>query len=178
VIYLLDADWYFDGSSGGIGEGGVAGIVSSLGESGRIPNAIVTGIGYTATNHRGRDFLWAPEAFYAFLTTELIPSIDSQYRTDAKSGRTLIGHSDGGFFTLYSLFQTDGNGDTPFGQFIAISGDLTKNERLSFREEGKMNRRISDSSVVGGALFLAVGGQEENRFVTSMQDMAQRLERR
>ncbi len=178
VIYVLDADWYFDGSSWRIGDGGVAGIVSSLSESGRIPNAIVIGIGYIKTNHRGRDFLWAPEAFYAFLTTELIPFVDGEYPTDASSPRTLVGHSDGAFFTLYAFFQTDGNGNTPFGQFIAISGDLTKNERLPFREEGKMNGRISDSGVVGGALFLAVGGQEESRFVTSMQDMTERLKSR
>ena len=44
VIYLLDADWYFDGSSARIGDGGVAGIVSSLSESGRIPRAILVGI--------------------------------------------------------------------------------------------------------------------------------------
>ncbi len=178
VIYLLDADWYFDGSSGRIGEGGVAGIVSSLSESGRIPNAIVIGIGYIKENNRGRDFLWSPETFHVFLTTELIPFVDGEYPTDAKSARTLVGHSDGAFFTLYAFFQTDGNGDTPFGQFIAISGDLTKDEWLSFREEGKMNRRISDSSVVEGALFLAVGGQEESRFVTSMHDMAERLKTR
>lgn len=178
VIYLLDANWYFDGSSSRIDDGGVAGIVSSLSKSGRIPKAIIIGIGYTTTNQRGRDFLWAPERFYAFLTWELIPFVDSRYRTDANSPRTLVGHSDGGYFALYAFFQTDGNGNTPFGQFIAVSGDLTKNEWLSFREEGKMNRRIVNSGAVGGALFLAVGGREESRFVTSMHDMAERLKSR
>ena len=178
VIYLLDADWYFDGSSKMIGDGGVAGIVSSLGESGRIPKAIVVGIGYVERKQRGRDLLWAYKKFYAFLTEELIPFVDSEYRTDISSPRTLVGHSDGGYFTLYSFFQFSENGSTPFGQFIAISGDLTKNEWLPFREEGKMNKSIGDGGVVDGALFLAVGGQDATRFVTSTQDMAERLEHR
>ena len=178
VIYLLDADWYFDGSSVRIADGGVAGIVASLSESGRIPKSIVVGIGYLKSTQRGRDLLWAPDKFYAFIIEELIPFVDGAYRTDTSAPRTLVGHSDGGYFALYALFQSGGNEDAPFEQFIAISGDLTKNEWLPFRLEGEMNRRISDADSVRGALFLAVGGKEESRFVTSTQDMARRLESR
>ncbi len=89
-----------------------------------------------------------------------------------------MGYSDGGYFALYAFFQSGGNEDAPFRQFVAISGDLTKNEWLPFREEGAMHRRIGDSGRVGGALFLAVGALDEPRFVTSTQDMAQRLEGR
>jgi enterochelin esterase-like enzyme len=178
VIYLLDADWYLDGSSTMIGDVGVAGIVSSLSESGRIPKAIVVGVGYSKKNQRGRDLLWAHGEFYAFLTEELIPFVDREYQTDTTAPRTLVGHSDGGYFALYALFQSVGRQDAPFGRFIAISADLTKNEWLPFREEGKMHRRLGDGGAVGGALFLAVGAQDEPRFVTSTQDMAQRLEGR
>ncbi len=178
VIYLLDADWYFDGSSTMIGDGGVAGNVSSLSVSGRIPKAIVVGVGYPKKNQRGRDLLWAHEDFYAFLTEELIPFVDREYRTDITAPRTLVGHSDGGYFSLYALFESGGKQDAPFGRFVAISGDLTKNEWLPFREEGKMQRSIGDGGAVGGALFLAVGAQDEPRFVTSTQDMVKRLESR
>ena len=41
-----------------------------------------------------------------------------------------------------------------------------------------MNRSIGDGGVVEGALFLAVGGQDETRFETSTHDMAERLESR
>ena len=89
VIYVLDADWYFDGSSMRIGDGGVAGIASALSEGGYIPKAIVVGIGYVNRNQRGRDLLWAHEKFYAFLAEELIPfdgvyisvEIPSSYKT-------------------------------------------------------------------------------------------------
>ena len=178
VIYLLDADWYFDGSSTMIGDGGVTGIASSLSNGGRIPKAIVIGVGYVKKNQRGRDLLWAHEKFYAFLTEELIPLIDAEYRTDTTAPRTLVGHSDGGYLALYAFFQSGGNEDAPFGRFVAISGDLTKNEWLPFREEGKMHRRLGDGGVVPGALFLAVGAQDEPKFVTSTQDMAVGLEGR
>ena len=178
VIYVLDAGWYFDGSSRMIGYGGVAGIASSLSGGGQIPKAIVVGIGYVNRNRRGRDLLWAHERFYAFLTEELIPFVDGEYQTDITVPRTLVGHSDGGYFALYAFFQSGGNEDAPFGRFVAISGDLTKNEWLPFREEGKMHRRVGDSGAIGGALFLAAGAQDEPRFVTSTQDMAERLEGR
>ena len=92
MVYVLDADWYVDCSSRMIGDGGLAGIVSALSESGRIPKAIVMGIGYVTRNQRGRDLLWAYEKFYAFLTEELIPFVDREYRTDIISPRTLVGH--------------------------------------------------------------------------------------
>ena len=152
MIYLLDADWYHDGSSTMIGDGGVAGIASALSEGGRIPKVIVIGIGYVKKNQRGRDLLWAHEKFYAFLTEELVPFVDGEYRTDTAAPRTLVGHSDGGYFALYAFFQSGGNEDAPFRQFVAISGDLTKNEWLPFREEGAMHRRIGDSGRVGGGL--------------------------
>lgn len=178
VIYLLDGDWYFDGQDRRIDSGGVAEIVSSLGNGGQIPKAILVGVGYAKANQRGRDFLWGYEKFYAFLTEELVPFIDAHYRTDTRAERALIGHSDGGYFTLYSFCQYKVDGANPFGRFIAISGDFTKNEWFMFREEGKLNRQIGDGGVVKGALFMAVGGQEEARFVTSNQDMADRLESR
>ncbi len=177
TIYLLDGDWYFDDSSWRIGDGGVEGIVTSLTRGGQIPKSIVVGIGYVDKNQRGRDFLWQPERFYAFLTEELIPFIDAEYRTKAGSGRTLIGHSDGGYFTLYAFCQYE-HGTNPFGRFIAVSGDFTKNDWFILREEGKLNRQIGDGGVIEGSLYMAVGDQEETRFVTSNQDLARRLESR
>ena len=43
------------------------------------------------------------QAYYRFLTTELIPMIDAQYRTDPRN-RTLSGHSLSAEFTLFALY--------------------------------------------------------------------------
>ena len=128
AIFLLDGDWYFDGSGRKIGHGGVSGIAALLANGKRIPKSIVVGIGYANTNQRGRDFNWRMENFHAFLTDELIPRIDSDYRTNTDAPRTLIEHSSGGYFAFYAFCQFDENGYNPFQQVVAISGDYSKME--------------------------------------------------
>lgn len=171
VIYLLDGDWYFDGSHWRIDRGGVHGIVTRLAESGDMPEAIVVGIGYSEENQRGRDFLVSPVHFYRFLKDELIPFIDSTYSTDME-GRTLVGHSDGGFFTMYALFRYDPS-DVVFSNFISISGDFSKVDRYLYTEEMSLYSRLQGELPV--TLYLAVGKDEERRFVESNDEMAEKL---
>jgi hypothetical protein len=54
-------------------------------------------------------------ALPAIQREELIPHIDAKYRNQT-TGRTLLGHSLGGFFTLYTMFQT---GNDPAGRLAA-----------------------------------------------------------
>lgn len=44
------------------------------------------------------------QAYYGFLTTELVPMVDAQYRTDT-TNRTLSGHSLSAEFALFALYQ-------------------------------------------------------------------------
>ncbi|MBU7032537.1 MAG: esterase family protein [Theionarchaea archaeon] len=172
VIYLLDADWYFDGSHERISNGGVEGIVTRLAENGEIPESILIGIGYPREIKRGRDFLTSYTHFYKFLKDELVPFIDKTYHAH-EEGRTLIGHSDGGFFTTYTLFRYP---DSVFTNFIAISGDFTKLDRYLFTEETSLYRRAAGIFPV--TVYMAVGDQEEERFVTSTKEMAETLKMR
>lgn len=174
VIYLLDADWYFDGSHERIDKGGVKGIVSRLTENGDMPEVILVGIGYPEENQRGRDFLMAPVHFYRFLKDELIPFVDSEYNTNLE-GRTLVGHSDGGFFTMYALFRYNPS-DVIFTNFISISGDFSKVDRYLFTEEISMVNRVGN--VLPVTLYMAVGRQEEERFISTNDEMTEKLESR
>jgi enterochelin esterase-like enzyme len=146
--------------------------------AGAIPKTILVGIGYADRNQRGRDFLWGYERFYSFLAEELIPYVDAHYRTDCHQERTLVGHSDGGYFTVYAFLQYDPGGVNPFGRFVALSGDFTKNEWAMFNEESRLSQRVGEGGVVEAALFMAVGGKDEVRFVNSNREMANRLEDR
>jgi predicted alpha/beta superfamily hydrolase len=174
VIFLLDADWYFDGSHKRIDNGGVKGIVHRLCEKKEMPEVILVGIGYPGEIQRGRDFLVSFVHFYALLKDELLPFIDSTYNT-ASEGRTLIGHSDGGFFTLYALFRYDPS-DTVFTNFISISGDFSKVDRYLFTEEISLYNRLG--SVLPVTLYLAVGSEEEERFIASHAEMTENLKGR
>jgi predicted alpha/beta superfamily hydrolase len=127
VVYQLDANFLsFD-------EFGVtAGLASKLEATGQIPEVIVVGVGYDGPDQRFRDFVpelgVAPSgvlptsggafSFYRFVRDELQPSINKTYRIDTASGATLMGHSLGGFFSLWSLFQQD-SAPPVFSHFVA-----------------------------------------------------------
>jgi hypothetical protein len=115
-----------------------AGWASALEASGDIPPTIVVGVGYPYKNDlpsdrgRWRDYVTTlidgrpggAATFLRFLTEELLPAIDAKYHLDPALGRTLIGHSLGGYFTLYALFQTGADSDPPFQRFVAADGSL------------------------------------------------------
>lgn len=134
VIYVLDANLYFDIFSA---------IAKKYSEAGLIPPAIIIGVGYkdfqTMDSLRSRDFTF-PEAlaeyemtvsgnadkFFNFLTKELIPGQDKKYNIDT-TNRILMGHSLGGYFTLYALLQDLTLADRYFSSYIAASPSLDYN---------------------------------------------------
>jgi predicted alpha/beta superfamily hydrolase len=131
TIYLLDAEIYFDI---------VAAIVEKYKEIGIMPPLILIGIGYgsleTMEKLRTRDFLYpkAPPrekmpnsgggyAFLQFLEKELIAHLDSNYRTKPEN-RILMGHSFGGYFTLFTMLQNLKEQKNIFRSYIAASPSL------------------------------------------------------
>ena len=101
VIYLLDGDWYFDGSHWRISKGGVKGIISRYAEAGDMPEAILVAIGYPVKNFLERDYLYPADPwfvinsggglkFYSFIKDELIPKVDAEFKTNNTYGRTII----------------------------------------------------------------------------------------
>ena len=104
VLYLLDAQWedMFLISAGTIGY---------MSDIYRFPRLIIVGI---YNSQRNRDMLptevkdrpnsGGSDRFLKFLETELIPYINSHYRT--KPFSILYGGSNAGIFTLYALLKT------------------------------------------------------------------------
>lgn len=180
TLYLLDGDWYFDGSHYRLGDGGVIGILKRLKDEGSAPDMILVGIGYEGTeqNSRWRDFLGYFPEFYDFLTEELIPAVDSRYKTSQSAGRYLLGHSDGGFCTIRSFLRNDLQSPPPFKGFVAVSGDYTKNGRVVFSEEYALTQRMEANPKLDISLFMAVGSYEEDRFVFSNNELAATLSSR
>lgn len=89
------------------------------------PPQIVVGIDQ---RDRGTDLGRNQDAFLKFVTTELVPFVDREYRTTGY--RTLIGHSLGGRFALMTLCRAPG----VFPAVIAISaagGDSTGVEAIT-----------------------------------------------
>ena len=132
VIYQLDGNAFFDP---------VASSIDHLLKKKKIQqDPILVGIGYENAylmdSLRARDYTFPasppPDSFgisgeganfYNFIKTKVIPRIDSTYRTE-KTNRTIMGHSLGGYFVLYSLLRhtTD---QSVFNNYIAASPSLS-----------------------------------------------------
>ena len=87
--------------------------------------------------------------FIDFIETDLIPYVESKY--PVTSFRTLIGHSYGGLFTLYSLVHHP----QLFSNYLAIDPSLDwDNQKLI--DEAKT--KIATANYIGKSLFMSLGG--------------------
>jgi predicted alpha/beta superfamily hydrolase len=158
VLYLLDGQWDFPLVSAIYGEQYFDGF---------IPGVITVGITWGGDNPdydklRARDFTpsspdgsarWGNAAkFLAFIKGELIPFIDSKYRT-IKKERTLMGSSLGGLFALYTMF----NDTELFNRYVLTSpAFLWDNGTLFSYEKEYAEKR----SAIPVRLFMGIGGLE------------------
>jgi predicted alpha/beta superfamily hydrolase len=158
VLYLLDGQWDFkllDAIYGGL-------LYDEF-----VPEMIIVGITYSGEDAdygalRAMDYTPVHDPFVAgsgdapkflaFLKEQLIPFIESEYRTDA-SRRVLMGSSYGGIFTLYALFSEPGL----FSGYVAASPSVFYGGRFAFEQEAAYASSHKDLPV---RLFLSVGGDE------------------
>ena len=158
VVYLLDGQYDFPL---------VNGIYGDLYYDGFLPELITVGITWGG-EHPNYDSLRTQDLtptsikevpstgngpkFLASIKGELIPYIDSQYRTDKKD-RTLMGSSLGGLFTLYTMFhETD-----LFTRYVLTSPAITwDNNVLSSYEESYHTQHTR----LPARLFMAVSALE------------------
>ena len=173
VIYGLDAD---------IGFGMASDISKLLPVRKEMPEVILVGIAYGAYpgqegNNRMRDFTptavveyptsGGAEKFFLFIRDELIPVIDSKYRTNS-TDRTLSGASLSGLFSLYVLFQHP----DVFKRYKISSPSLWWDNGVTFEYEQKYSEKHSDLSA---RVFLSVGDTEPTteswkKFVQVLED--------
>ena len=159
VLYILDGQWDFKL---------VDSVLGGLVYDKFVPEMILVGIGYSGENAnygalRDRDYtpttaLWIKGSgegpkFLKFLTTELIPFIEANYRADS-SRRILQGSSFGGLFTLYAMLTEPGF----FSAYIAASPAVSYDNDSTFKQEAEYARAHKELPV---RLFLAVSGEEE-----------------
>ena len=109
----------------------------------------------------------------AFVLADLVPLIDSRYRTTPEN-RALYGHSVGGLFGLYALFFGEGT----FSRFIVGSPSLWFDSRKLFDMEAAY---AEEHRALPGKVFLSVGLSENDdvsgplgigRMVSNVRDLA------
>jgi predicted alpha/beta superfamily hydrolase len=154
VLYVLDGDVAF---------GMAASIARYLQIGENIPELIVVGIGYgaldkSAGEKRRRDYrptiTGDAENFLKFLKDELIPFIDTNYRT-VPEDRTINGYSIGGLFGLYTLFTKP----ETFNRYIIGSPSLTWDNYSIFNYEENSPDKIGETKL---SIFISVGSEESD----------------
>ena len=110
--------------------------------------------------------------FHQYLTEELLPKIDSQYRTDINK-RALLGHSFGGYFVLYSLLNQLQNNTNHFQNFISASPTLWYNNFYL----NQLPEELAQSKKQLG-IFLSVGDLEDSAWsVKPVRDLAAAMQK-
>lgn len=158
-------------------------IVSQHIEKGIIPPAIFVGIGYgDNTDKRNRDYTPTVTQdieddetggafdFYNFIRTELIPELENKYQLDTANKKTLVGHSYGGLFTLFAMFQ-DRN-TNPFDKFIPIASSFWYDSGVIFEFEEDYSQDNLDFPVT---VYTSMGSLEGAVMVASFEEMNERI---
>lgn len=135
----------------------------------------MTGAGIYAPNGSG-----GADKFLQFIREELMDAIESTYRADS-SDRSFYGHSFGGLFGIYALFQDE----TPFDRMIIGSPSLWWDNRYMFRMEEEFSQTHSN---LPARVFMSVGCDEDDelhvesggwgRMVTNFNDFVDVIKRR
>jgi hypothetical protein len=163
-----------------------------------LPDAIVAGIGYPATvfdqpelwfSLRARDMTptkiaedkdvggasGGAKKFLKFMRDELMPYVNSNYRTDTEDA-TIVGASFGGLFDLYVLFHEP----ETFRRYVALSPSLWWDKKVTFEYEREY---ASKHTKLPAKLFLSVGSLEElesatGHMTSNLKKIAKILEQR
>jgi predicted alpha/beta superfamily hydrolase len=153
ILYLLDGDENFVQA---------VGIVRSLTESDRIPPMIVVGISNTERNRdltphtdveiekRFHPINGGADAFLEFIHGELIPYVDTHYRT--RPYKVLVGHSIGGLFAIYVLASNP----KLFNAYIAIDPTLSWNNDAAVT---KLETVFKDTQELSSDLYITAADE-------------------
>ncbi len=176
VLYILDSNWYFPMVTS------IVQAMMIIPVTPDVQEMLIVGIGYETsdvamqTGLRSRDYTpsvndeivasmrailpWAEientsgEAadFLNFIRDEVIPFIDTTYRTDPNT-RIGHGHSFGGLFMLYTLF----NKPDTFHSYIAASPSIWWDNKIILKHEQAYAEAHSDLPAI---LYLCSGTDE------------------
>jgi predicted alpha/beta superfamily hydrolase len=152
VIYTADREFLYTHAVGAVTRYGF--------------NAIVVSVGHGGSDRRFVDYGFpGAEDYYRFVTLELMPYIETQYRVD-RSKRTYIGYSLSGSFAGIAMLLED-PANRKFGSFVSIDGSFWYQTDTIYQLEQRLANTTHNVPV---SLYLAAAA---NR--VSIQDFDNRL---
>jgi len=166
TVVLLDGNFFFPMMSS---------MLHQYETARELPPMILVSIGYnsftTMDSLRVRDYLFPEsltsdemhasgggENFKKYITEELLPKIDEDFRT-RREDRTLLGHSFGGYFTLYAMLNQVEGKSREFRNFVSASPTLWYHEFYLNHLVDALKRR-KEKNVLN--VFLSAGELEDS----------------
>jgi predicted alpha/beta superfamily hydrolase len=185
VVYVLDGNWYYGMVTdmirptswcGSISDAIVVGIgypegnspIEAFRESFTRRNADLTPVRDEAVEKSMEEQHKRPTPsgdagnFLKFVQDELIPLVEKEYRADP-ARRILVGHSYGGLFALFAMFETPGL----FDSLIMGSPTLIYGDRYFFQREESFAK---EHKKLPANVYLFVGEYEEEIHDTTLTD--------
>ena len=164
TVYVLDGDRQIKHA---------VSTVLSLVERRKMPPSIVVALPNVSDEARARDYLppdssqsgdevGGADAFLVDLEDRLIPFIEARYRTEPF--RMIAGHSRGGLFVFYTLFERPDLFQARFAFSPALWHD---NDTIVVRAQ----QTLSNVAGRGGFLFMNLGGKENENITQAFHRM-------
>lgn len=164
LLLVLDANAYFESV---VAESKLGMLTQGL------PKALIVGIGYKGfwamDSLRDRDYTYpkalpedsfrisgGAEKFKRFIDEELLPRTLKQLRVN-KNQIVLMGHSLGGYFVLYYMFNSLENGERLIGNYISASPALSYYNQYLLSLERKLS---STGGTLPFKLYVSSGSAE------------------
>ncbi|WP_297957632.1 alpha/beta hydrolase [uncultured Ruminococcus sp.] len=166
VILLTDGIWRFGNTPE----------MRKVMEDGKAAPVILVSIWYsydvedTSGSKRYNDLVLERSKSLDFITDNLMPYLGENYSIDYKNS-TLYGHSDGGVFSHYALFNSDLYENQPFGNYIigspAFWGLYYDYPDLNPEEYEKDYGYFDRNEKLSKSVFLCAGSQEDPDYTDS-----------
>jgi predicted alpha/beta superfamily hydrolase len=170
VVYVLDGSAHEDYFH-------VAGLLDFLATYGVMPGSIVIGISnvnrqrdFTTPTTDEKDLVGVPisggaDRFVRFLEAELIPYVNSHYRTTASS--TIIGQSLGGLLATKVLLEKPGL----FEKYVIVSPSLWWNKQALLQSAGELMKK---NQAPNRRVYISVADEDPEMKATT-QGLVERL---
>ena len=180
VIYLIDGYFWFNY---------VSEQIEALTSEGKLSEVILVGIGYEglpldvdgeneeidalrfidltypAVEENGENLGGGAIDFYQFINTELIPEIESIYTVDT-TNRSLFGHSLGGLFAVFQMFNFHDDG--LFKNVVASSPSIWWSDKYFLQLESQIS---GSNPEMPFNLYLSIGAFEGEDSNTDLDNL-------
>lgn len=140
----------------------------TLMKNGKIEDVILVSVGYPNsydyTTIRERDLVQKPDYYLHFLVDNLVPYLSEQYSIDSKK-LTLTGHSYGGYWGFFALFNSDTIGKSTFANYYIGSPSFqASNTEFGFIEDFEKAYYLRKKEL-NCNVYVSVGKDEGETFI-------------